>query len=35
LPVPDFRTLEKFPEELPAVLQKSCVFRVREDALTT
>jgi len=30
LPVPDFRSIRKFPEDLPAALQDSWVMRVRE-----
>jgi predicted dehydrogenase len=31
LPVPDFRTVKKFPAELPAELQNACVIRVRAE----
>ena len=31
LPVPDFRAMKKFPDELPRELQNACVMRVREE----
>ena len=34
LPVPDFRAVKRFPEDLPVALRESWILRVREEAST-